>query len=408
MIVIDEAECVVVGAGPAGLAAAAAIAAIGADVQLIAPAEQRADRRTAALVPASIEFLKNIKAWHSLGQVSAPLAGIRLVDDMGGVLRAPEVLFSANEIGGDALGHNVPNDALAAALRGAISTRVPIIEDAAEALEMDAGAITILLASGRRIRARLVVAADGRHSRCRQAAKIGARRWTYEQAAIVASCAHGRPHQGISTEFHRPSGPLTTVPLPGLASSLVWVERPPIAGRLAALGEAAFRAALEARLQGLLGAVGAIGPRQLFPLSGLLAERMGQSRIALVGEAAHVLPPIGAQGLNLGLADVAVLADVLADVRRRGGDIGGAGALEAYHRARSSHVAARSMTADALNRSLTSNLLPLDLARGLSLHMLAAFPTLRRSLMRRGLEPASERPRLMQAAIDRVPLAAAG
>ncbi|HXF53850.1 MAG TPA: FAD-dependent monooxygenase [Hyphomicrobiaceae bacterium] len=403
----EQTECVVVGGGPAGLAAAAAVAAIGADVCLVAPAAQKGDVRTAALVPASIEFLKNIKAWDGLARLSAPLAGIRIVDDTGGLLRAPEVLFRARDIGGEALGHNVPNAALTAALREAIRASVPIIEDVAEGLEAGTGGITIHLVSGRRIRARLAIAADGRNSRCRQAAKIPVRRWTYEQAAIAASLAHGRSHDDISTEFYRPAGPLTTVPLPGLASSLVWVERTATAARLAALTEASFRAALEGRLQGLLGVVGAIGPRQVFPLSGLLAERMGQDRVALIGEAAHVLPPIGAQGLNLALADAAVLADVLADARRKGGDIGGAGTLEAYHRARARQVAARSMAADALNRSLTLNLLPVDLARGLGLHMLAAFPALRRSLIRRGLEPAAERPRLMRPAVDRPPLAVA-
>jgi 2-octaprenyl-6-methoxyphenol hydroxylase len=264
-----------------------------------------------------------------------------------------------------------------------------------------------VLAGGGRIAARLVVAADGRNSICRQAAGIGSNRRKYQQSAVAMSFEHGRPHHAISTEFHRPGGPLTTVPLPGRASSLVWVERPPVAARLAALDEAAFRAALEARLYGLLGAIGDIGLRQLFPLSGLVAERLGQGRVALVGEAAHVLPPIGAQGLNLGLADVATLADVVADVRRAGGDVGAPSALDAYHRARTADVARRAAATDALNRSLTSNLLPVDLARGLGLHMLAAFPFLRGELIRRGLEPMAPRPRLMQPAIDRTAAAVA-
>jgi 2-octaprenyl-6-methoxyphenol hydroxylase len=404
---IDKAECVVVGAGPAGLAAAAALSSVGADVVLIAPSPgggAEPDRRTTALVPASVDFLRNIEAWEAVAGAGAPLAGIRLVDDMGGLLRAPEILFSASEIGRDSLGWNVPNGPLVHALRTAIAGFVRILaEGPVSGLEIGAEQVTVALAAGHRIAARLVVAADGRNSICRQAAGIAARRWKYEQSAIATSFQHGRSHNSVSTEFHRPAGPLTTVPLPGRASSLVWVERPPFAARLAALDEAAFRAALEARLYGLLGTVGDIGSRQLFPLSGLVAERLGQSRVALVGEAAHVLPPIGAQGLNLGLADVATLADVVAGVRRAGGDVGAPSALDAYHRARTSDVARRSATTDVLNRSLTSNLLPVDLARGLGLHMLAAFPAMRRALVRRGLEPTGPRPRLMQPAIDRTP-----
>jgi 2-octaprenyl-6-methoxyphenol hydroxylase len=411
MLNIDKAECVVVGPGPTGLAAAAALAAIGADVCLLAPAPAAGpepDRRTTALVPASVDFLRNIKAWEAAASASTPLAGIRLVDDMGGLLRAPEILFSAREIGRDSLGSNVPNGPLVHALRTAIAGSVRILaEGPVSGLEIGAEQVTVALAGGHRIAARLVVAADGRNSICRQAAGISTRRWNYEQSAIATSFQHGRSHNSVSTEFHRPAGPLTTVPLPGRASSLVWVERPPVAARLAALDEAAFRAALEARLYGLLGTIGDIGSRQLFPLSGLVAERLAQSRVALVGEAAHVLPPIGAQGLNLGLSDVAVLADVIADARGTGSDVGGPAALEAYHRKRTLDVARRSAAADVLNRSLTSNLLPVDLARGLGLHMLAAFPAMRRALVRRGLEPMGPRPRLMQPAIDRTAAAVA-
>jgi 2-octaprenyl-6-methoxyphenol hydroxylase len=402
----DSAECVVVGAGPAGLASAAALATVGAEVCLIGAAAGPAshDRRTAALVPASIEFLRNINAWESLAADSAPLRGIRIVDDTGRLLRAPEILFSASDAGTQDLGWNIPNAALANALLAAIGRSVRLVTDG-PVLDLMFGPdrVTLTLAGGRRIAARLIIAADGRNSICRQAAGIAARTWTYRQSAIATRFVHSRPHEGISTEFHRHAGPLTTVPLPGLASSLVWVDRPAIAAHLAGLGGAAFRAALEARLCGLLGSIGEIGPRQTFPLSGLLADRLAKNRVALVGEAAHVLPPIGAQGLNLGLADAATLADVVADARRKGDDIGASTALDAYHQARTRDVAARSLAVDALNRTLSSNLLPLDLARGFALHMLGVFPLFRRALVRRGLEPAGPRPRLMQPAIDRTP-----
>ncbi len=363
----------------------------------------KGDRRTAALVPASIEFLRNINAWESLAADSAPLRAIRIVDDTGRLLRAPEILFSASDAGIEDLGWNIPNATLTTALQAVVGRSVRLIDGPVLDLMFGPDHVTLTLAGGRRIAARLVIAADGRNSICRQAAGIAARTWTYRQSAIATRFVHSRPHDSISTEFHRHAGPLTTVPLPGLASSLVWVDRPAIAAHLTGLDDAAFRAALEARLCGLLGSIGEIGPRQTFPLSGLLADRLAKNRVALVGEAAHVLPPIGAQGLNLGLADAATLADVIADARRKGDDIGAAAALDAYHLARTRDVAARSLAVDALNRTLTSNLLPLDLVRGLGLHMLGAFPLFRRALVRRGLEPAGPRPRLMQPAIDRTP-----
>jgi 2-octaprenyl-6-methoxyphenol hydroxylase len=186
------------------------------------------------------------------------------------------------------------------------------------------------------------------------------------------------------------------VPLPGNASSLVWVETRDEAQRLAALDENAFRDALEARLQGLLGGVGAIGPRAVFPLMGLSADVFARNRVALVGEAAHVIPPIGAQGLNLGLRDGAALADCVADALREGRDPGGAETLEAYSRARRSDVSSRIYAIDVLNRSLISGLLPVHLARGLGLHALRAIAPLRRLVVREGLDHALAKPTLTQ------------
>jgi 2-octaprenyl-6-methoxyphenol hydroxylase len=186
------------------------------------------------------------------------------------------------------------------------------------------------------------------------------------------------------------------VPLPGLASSLVWVETREEAQRLAGLGEEDFRTALETRLQGLLGSVGGIGARALYPLSGLEAEVFGRNRVALVGEAGHVVPPIGAQGLNLGLRDGAALADCIADALREGRDPGGAETLAAYTRARRPDVSSRVLAIDILNRSLISGLVPVHLARGLGLHALRAIGPLRRLVMREGLDYAHARPTLMQ------------
>jgi 2-octaprenyl-6-methoxyphenol hydroxylase len=405
MAPLASAEVVVIGAGPVGLAAAVALAASGVEVALAAPpfepARTTADRRTSALLPGSVQLLTNLGAWSDCAAHAADLEGVRIVDDRGALLRAPEVLFRARELGLRSLGVNIANAVLIRALHAA-AMRVPRLrwlETAAVVrVEPRPGNVGLELAEGGAVSAALVVAADGRKSIGRAAAGISARDWSYGQTAIATSFTHTRPHGGITTELHRRAGPLTTVPLPGLASSLVWVETPAQARRLMQLDEAAFRAELTSRLQGLLGALGEIGPRALYPLAGLSAGRMAQNRIALVGEAAHVLPPIGAQGLNLGLRDAAALADCVAGARARGEDIGAAPVLDAYHAARAADVLTRTASVDLLNRSLLLDMLPAQSLRGLGLHLLANVGPLRRGLMRRGLEPVGRVPRLMRRA----------
>lgn len=394
----------VVGGGPAGLAAALALGKAGADVIIAAPPHRAAgkstDMRTAALFAGSIELLRNIGAWDLIAPHCAPITAIRIIDDTGSLLRAPEVVFTAAEVGRETFGWNVPNAALVSGLLAAAAkpdSRVSVHETSGIA-RLDIGPETATLTSqeGETFEARIVAGADGRNSICRAAAGIETRTWRYEQAAVVASFHHSRPHRSISTEFHRPSGPLTTVPLPGLSSSLVWVERPDVAQRLVALDDDAFRAALDERLQGLLGAIGAITPRAMFPLSGLTAEAFGANRVALVGEAGHVIPPIGAQGLNLGLRDAATLADCVATALADGRDPGSAQVLDLYSARRRPDVSSRIATVDVLNRSLISSLLPVHLARGLGIVALHALPPLRRFAIREGLQPSGELPDLLK------------
>ena len=359
----------------------------------------RADTRTAALFTGSITFLDNLGVWSDLEPLSAPLKAIRIIDDTGRLLRAPEVLFHASEIGLDTFGWNVPNAGLTDVLWRAVA-RTPGIRIATtqrvKAVDIRPDEIIAHTAEGEALTGRLIAAADGRNSICRTAAGIGTTASAYDQSAIAAVFDHGRPHHGISTEFHRAAGPMTTVPMPGLASSLVWVERPAVAENLANLDETAFRNALTERLQGLLGRIGAIGPRRLFPLTNLTADRFAQSRVALIGEAGHVIPPIGAQGLNLGLRDAAALADCVADALGRDDDIGGPLALRQFHDARRSDVGGRTFAVDTLNRTLISALLPASLVRGLGLHMIRAMGPLKRALIHQGLEPIGPRPSLMQ------------
>ncbi|MDX2289577.1 MAG: FAD-dependent monooxygenase [Hyphomicrobiaceae bacterium] len=397
-------DCLVIGGGPVGLIAAVALAAQDLNVGLIAqahrPAGARPDTRTAALFEASIAILETIGAWGGLADACAPLAGIRLVDDTGGILKAPEVVFRAAELDLPAFGYNVPQAALIEALRqcaSRVSDHLEFIDgDGAQAVRPEPDLVCVELAGGRRVTARLVVAADGRRSLTRAAAGIAVDEHVYGQSAVTCIFDHSRPHGGISTELHRRAGPLTVVPMPGQRSSLVWVERADVATRLARLDDEAFRRALGANLQGLLGAITGPSPRAVFPLSSMTARSMGKNRIALVGEAGHVMPPIGAQGLNLSMRDVATLVDLVVDAQAAGHDIGAAALLASYDAARRGDVATRTRAVDALNRSLLSDVLPVHLMRGAGLLAANASGPLRRMIMRVGLKPSGPVPRLMR------------
>lgn len=400
----EHVQIAVVGTGPAGLAAALALAKTGASICLLGPQPVRAgaapDYRTAALFAGSIDLLKNIGAWDTVAAESEPITAIRMIDATEAILKAPEVTFTAAELGLTEFGWNIPNRALVAALVRAVNdpqsgVRLRVTE-AVTSLDLQDGRARLTTREGEDIEASLVAAADGRNSLCRTRAGIETRAWPYPQAALITSFKHERPHRGISTEFHRSSGPFTTVPLPGCSSSLVWVERPEEAQRLLALDEPGFRNAIELRLQGLLGSVGDIGPRAVFPLSGLTAETFGRARVALVGEAGHVIPPIGAQGLNLGLRDAAALADCVSEALVQNRDPGAPAVLAEYEARRRADITARVLTVDMLNRSLISGFLPLHLARGAGLHALRTFGPLRRLVVREGLQPSQSIPTLMQ------------
>ncbi len=307
----------VVGGGPAGLVAALTLSRTGARVALVAaphhPAGNRPDTRTAALFTGSINLLRNLDVWEACRIHCETLNAIRLIDDTDGLMKAPEIKFTSDEIGLERFGYNVPQGVLVSALEAAVSAMPDKIERIASAgvatVRPGADEISIDLVEGQTLQARLVAAADGRNSICRQGAEIGVEKSGYEQTAVTCIFDHSRPHGGISTEFHRLAGPCTVVPMPGNASSLVWVERPSVAERLMSYDDKTFTQMLESRLGGMLGLVSNISPRAAFPLTSVHAKRMAANRVALIGEAGHVMPPIGAQGLNLSFRDAAVLAE---------------------------------------------------------------------------------------------------
>jgi 2-octaprenyl-6-methoxyphenol hydroxylase len=263
-------------------------------------------------------------------------------------------------------------------------------------LDIGTTEVTLKLVGGDALVARVVVAADGRKSRCRQAAGIQVNDWSYPQTAIVCCFDHERGHDDTSTEFHYDAGPLTVVPLPGRRSSLVWMVTPETAPDLLALDDDAFAAELERRTDRLLGMISACTRRAAFPISGLTARAFAARRVLLVGEAAHVIPPIGAQGLNLGMRDAALACEIVMDARVRGEDIGGKAVIEDYDRRRRRDVLPRTVAVDLLNRSLFQSFLPFQGARSAGLYLLDRVGPFRRAMMRQGIGPSEELPRVMR------------
>jgi len=406
--VLQSCDALVVGAGPAGLAAAIALAVTGCRAvsagQRFNPNPAKPDTRTTALLTASVDFLKNLNVWHQCETHAAPLEKIRLIDDTGRLLRAPETIFTAHELGWDAFGYNIANsDLVSALLRTARDLpNLQILETHRASINhRDAGKAIIDTVEGDMFETRLIAAADGRNSACRTHAGIKTRGWSYPQTAIACNFDHDEHHQNTSNEFHRPAGPFTTVPLPGNCSSLVWVETPEETARLMELGDGEFVHEIERRLHGILGTVTHTGPRAAFPLSGLMPSCFARNRIALVGEAAHVIPPIGAQGLNLGFRDAATLAGLAGNALSHGRDPGGDDIMHAYNKARRSDIYSRALAVDIANRSLISNLLPLQALRSAGLHILGNIAPLRRFIMRQGVAPDMGLPELMQSQAGR-------
>ncbi|MEP3439822.1 MAG: UbiH/UbiF family hydroxylase [Hoeflea sp.] len=379
-------DITVVGGGLAGSVAALAAAAEGWTVAFVAPPPPRQDGRTTALLSQSIDLLSRLGIWNVVQPSCAPLRTMRILDGTTRLLRAPPVSFRSSEIGLEAFGYNIPNQPLFDALQAA-TTQSGLIErfesPLVSATQTD-DTVELNLAGGARITALASLAADGRGSKLREEVGIRVKTWSYPQSALVMNFSHSIPHADTSTEFHTEQGPFTQVPLPGNRSSLVWAVDPDQVDGILAMPRAKLNLEVETRMRSILGKIEIEGALQSWPLSSLIAHGFGAGRTMLVGETGHAFPPIGAQGLNLGLRDI---TQAIRSLKDAGGPREAPQAVRAFDRQRRLDVGSRTAGVDLLNRALLSSFLPVQALRAGGLAALSAIPPLRVLAMREGMTP---------------------
>jgi 2-octaprenyl-6-methoxyphenol hydroxylase len=396
----DDAELVIAGGGLNGMLLAVACAGAGLSTIVIDrqdPAAMMADSfdgRTSAIAYGSRLVFDGIGLWPAIEGEAEPIREIRVADD-----GSPLFLhYDHRDLGGNTpLGYIVENRVLRRALfdRAATLPSLRLFAPRAVAsMEVSEGGAAVALADGTRLNTRLVAAADGQNSPLRRAAGIRTVEWRYRQTGIVTTVAHERPHRGVAVEHFLAAGPFAILPMTGNRSSIVWTEQADLAPRLLALPDTDFAAELRARFGDFLGEIEPVGPRWSYPLALMQAERYVARRLALVGEAAHVIHPIAGQGLNIGIRDIAALAEIVIDARRLGLDIGDASLLEQYERWRRSDAWVLAAVTDGLNRLFSNTIAPVRLARDFGLAVINRLPPLKRLLMQHAMGVLGDRPRL--------------
>lgn len=394
---IRDVDILVSGGGIAGLTAAAAFGARGFDVLCVDPTPpvtkrdaQGSDLRTTAFLQPSQKLLETIGLWQRYAPHAAALKTMRIVD-AGGQIAEPRLVkeFHANEISEKPFGWNLPNwllrRELVAFLQGMpnVDFRQGV---GSRSLFTRTDEARVGLSDGSQIRCKLVIAADGRNSAIRSAAGIDVKTMRYGQKALAFAVTHPKPHENVSTEIHRSGGPFTLVPLPDFqgqnSSAIVWMEKGPEVDRLATLATPDFEAAMNARSCDLFGPLSLASRRTVWPIISQVAQRMSSERVALLAEAAHVVPPIGAQGLNMSLGDLSTLLD-LATANRA--DLGCQQMLDSYHKARHGEVQTRVTGIDLLNRASMAEKQVLRDVRAAGLNALYSLAPVRKTLMQMGL-----------------------
>ncbi|MEP3525560.1 MAG: UbiH/UbiF family hydroxylase [Hyphomicrobiales bacterium] len=377
---------IIVGAGPLGLMAALSLGNHYEKITLIGPDAPK-DGRTTAILNEGVDFLNSLGVWEKLNNKTAPLKVMRIVDGTKRLIRAPEARFDSSELNADCFGHNIRNQDLLIALNETIKkhSNIKRIKMPALSVKFDnEEKASITLEDDTVLNTGLLVATDGRNSMVRSAAGIQTTQWSYPQIAMVMDLLHTRDHDFISTEFHTESGPFTLVPLPGKNSSLVWVEKPDEAQKILDLPLVELAQRISEKSHYLLGDVTIKAKPMAYPLSGLTADEFGKGPVVLIGESAHVFPPIGAQGMNLGIRDIKALSDCLTQ-QSSNHNSAPSSLSDQYSKARKTDVTIRTKAVDTLNRSLLTEILPVHLGRGIGLYAINSLPFLRKFVMKRGL-----------------------
>ncbi|WP_298968512.1 FAD-dependent monooxygenase [uncultured Roseobacter sp.] len=401
-----DCDIVIVGGGLNGPALALALASAGQTVTLVdaLPIKVRKnagfDGRSYALALTSARLVRALDVWDALEDVAQPMLDIKVSDGRAGEGPSPFFMhFDHAEIEEGPMGYMVEDRHLRPALLNAVK-KVKAIrqisEDQVTGQEVDATGVTAHLASGKSVRAKLLVGCDGRSSGTAQRAGISRTGWGYGQTALVCALNHELPHHGVAHQFFMPPGPLAILPLKGNRSSIVWSETTENASHINGTSDADYLDVLRPRFGSFLGEISLAGARFTYPLSLSLANALAAKRVALVGDAAHGVHPIAGQGLNAGIRDVAALADVIADAARRGEDIGSAPVLSRYQQWRRFDNTTLAIATDAFNRLFSNDNAMLRGVRDLGMGLVGRFPALRRSFIREAAGLTGDLPRLLK------------
>jgi 2-octaprenyl-6-methoxyphenol hydroxylase len=400
-----DADVLIVGGGLNGPTLALALAHGGLRVTLVdalaadARNSDTFDGRAYALAIASCRALAALGVWQNVVANAQPILDIKASDGRPGTGAAPFFLhFDHSEIEEGPMGHMLEDRYLRRALLAEMAKCDLIRHLAGQtvvAQSADAQAATVTLASGETLRARLLVGCDGRESGTAQRAGISRTGWEYGQTALVGAIAHERPHHGVAHQFFMPAGPLAILPLPGNRSSIVWSERTKTATAIQAMNGDDYLQALRPRFGSFLGEISLAGKRFAYPLKLTLANSFTASRLALVGDAAHGVHPIAGQGLNLGLRDVAALAQVVIEAARRGEDIASPLVLDRYQQWRRFDTTAMALGTDAVNKLFSNDNPVLRAGRDLAMGLVSRMPGLRRRFIREAAGLTGDVPRLL-------------
>jgi 2-octaprenyl-6-methoxyphenol hydroxylase len=400
----NKTDLVIGGAGFAGLALAIAVRqGLGEAfaVSVVDPAlaaAQSEDPRASAIAAAARRLFEAIAVWGAVGDEAQPILDMVITDSkLDDAVRPTFLTFGGDVEPGEPFAHMVENRHLVDALVArAKELGIGLRASAVAGFEQGFHASEVELADGERISARLLVAADGAKSKIRDQAGIATHGWNYDQSAIVTTVAHERDHNGGAEEHFLPAGPFAILPLKGKRSSIVWTEDAREAVRIVGLSDAEFHEELEKRFGLHLGDLQVVGKRRAFPLGLFMARSFIGERLALIGDAAHVIHPIAGQGLNMGLRDVAALAEAIVDAARLGLDIGSPEVLERYQRWRRFDTMTMGIATDGLNRLFSNHSDVLRLVRDLGLGMVERMPFLKLLFIREAAGFTGDVPKLLR------------